>query len=388
MKKFNRHDGKIFLTGFLCAVIVVVLLGTVQSYMSGTAPTGTAAQQKTEKIYRMIKNNFLFDIDDEALSDGMYAGLLDGLDDQYSRYYTEEEYKEASEQTQGEYKGIGVVMLQDKETQEITIGHVYEGSPAEEAGVQKGDMLYEVEGETVTGLELSDVASSIRDSEAETVHLTLYRSTEESYIDVEVTKSTIEIPVVSSEMKEDDVAYIAIYQFTAGTAEQFESAYQGLLEQGAKRLIVDVRDNPGGLLSGVVDTLNVFMPEGLLVYTEDKSGNGDKYYSECKDPISIPLVVLVNENSASASEIFAGAVKDEGIGTLVGTTTFGKGIVQSMFPVGDGSYLKLTTSSYYTPSGTNIHGKGITPDIEVESEEDSDEDKQLEKAIEAVKEIG
>ncbi|MCH1980921.1 S41 family peptidase [Lawsonibacter sp. OA9] len=201
---------------------------------------------------------------------------------------------------------------------------------------------------------------------------------------MDLEKAEVEIPAVSYKMLQDEVGYIVIYQFTAVVPEQFQKACQLLTEQGIKRLIVDLRDNPGGLLTSVCDTLNSFMPKGLLVYTEDRNGNRTEHFSEGKTPLDIPLVVLVNQNSASSAEIFAGAVKDYGVGTLVGTTTYGKGIVQKTFGLNDGSVVKLTVSSYYTPNGINIHGTGIEPDVEVEQPEDATEDLQLEKALELI----
>ena len=185
----------------------------------------------------------------------------------------------------------------------------------------------------------------------------------------------------------DGIGYLAITQFTGVTSEQFQETYQSLKDQGMERLIIDLRDNPGGLLDAVCETLRQILPEGMIVYMEDKAGNREEYTCDGETPIDIPLVVLVNENSASASEIFAGAVKDHGVGTLVGTTTFGKGIVQTYYRLGDGSEIKLTTAKYFTPNGNNIHGTGVEPDVQVEASEDGETDVQLEKAVEVVKEM-
>lgn len=347
-------------------------------------PGSKLTQKKVESIDKLIQDYYLYDVDETRLTESMYAGLVDGIEDPYSCYYTKEEYEIVNESTEGHYKGIGVVMIQSKETGAVSVAHCYEGSPAQEAGIREGDIISKVDGTSLEGVELGDVSIMIKSTSEDTVHLTLLRNGEE--IELDVTKAAIEIPVVSSEMLADQKGYIAIHQFTAATAHQFQQAYQELNEQGMKSLIVDLRDNPGGLLSGVCDTLDLFMPEGLLVYTEDKYGNKVEYKSKGKTPIDIPIVVLINENSASAAEIFAGAVKDHEIGQLVGTTTFGKGIVQKIFNLTDGSVVKLTVSGYFTPKGANIHGKGIEPDVAVENEVSAEGeevvDAQLEKAIE------
>lgn len=386
MKKFSKRDIKIFISGALAAVLLASGIGAAGYLINPNSPTGLGVQSKIKKISNIIQQNFLYDTDDEKLADGIYSGLIEGLDDKYAHYYNAEDYKKANENTQGEYKGIGIIMLQEKDSDEIQVGHVYEDSPADKAGMKTGDVFYKVNDEEVTGYELSAISDLIQNSDSDKVKITVYRSSSDSYIDFEMTPEEIEVPVVSSEMKDDQIGYIAIYQFTAKTASQFEDAYNDMLDQGAKSLVIDLRDNPGGLLTGVVDTLNVFMPKGLLVYTKDKKGHKESYESDCENPIDIPLVVLINENSASASEIFAGAVKDREVGTLVGTTSYGKGIVQSMFSLGDGSYIKLTTAEYYTPSGENIHGKGITPDIEVEASDNEEDDAQLDQALATAKE--
>ena len=231
---------------------------------------------------------------------------------------------------------------------------------------------------------LDMVAAAIKNGEADQVHMILKRDGE-TY-EVDVTKEEIQVPVVAGEMLDDQIGYIQIAQFTGLTSEQFEKYYQELREQNMKGLIVDLRNNPGGLLDAVVDTLRQILPEGLVVYMQTKDGTKTEYTCDGDTPIDIPMVVLVNEYSASASEIFAGAVHDYGIGTLVGNTTYGKGIVQKTFPFSDGSAVKMTIAYYYTPNGTCIHGEGIDPDVKVELPQDAEADVQLEKALEIIKE--
>ena len=358
--------------------------GIIADATGKTDPGSTAAKQKEKEICDIIDEEYLFDKEDSALADSMYAGLLEGLDDPYSCYYTREEYEKISQSNEGHFEGIGVVLIQDADTGAITVAYCYEDGPASKAGVQAGDVITAVNDTSVEGMELSEISDKIARSES-AISLRLYRESTDAQIEVEVTKAEVEIPSVSWEMKEDQTGYLAINQFTGVTAQQFQEAYQKLQEEGMTGLIVDLRDNPGGLLTGVCDTLKCFMPEGLLVYTEDKKGNKEEYRCEGETPIEIPLVVLINENSASAAEIFAGAVQDHKVGTLVGVTTYGKGIVQKPFLLDDGSVIKLTVSAYYTPEGKNIHGKGIQPDVTVEQSQEADEDLQLAKAMEILR---
>ena len=393
-----------FLKGFLLGVLLAAVVGLggylgVTNYISAkearqeeTAPDSAKAKKKIQLLETLIDETYLEDADEDALTESMYAGLIDGLGDPYSRYYTKEEYKSLTEETEGSYQGIGIVMQQNPDTGVITIVRCYEGAPGAEAGVLPGDILYKVDGEEVTGTELAEVAKKIRSEDTESAKLTLARDGENDYIEVDVKKAQVEIPVVSHEMLENQVGYIAVYEFTAVTVQQYNDAYADLMAQGMKKLVIDLRGNPGGLLTAVCDIFNNIAPEKLIVYTEDKNGEKEEYLSGKGTNMDVPLAVLVNGNSASAAEIFAGAVQDYGIGTLVGTTTFGKGIVQKVTPLTDGSAVKLTISKYYTPSGRNIHGTGITPDVEVELDEalkqkgtiSKDEDNQLQKALEVV----
>lgn len=384
----------------LASGIILTLAGTWGTNMlaatgvlsgDGTtiAPSSKVAEKKVETIESLIHKYYLYDVPNDNLTDSMYAGLVDGIADPYSCYYTKAEYESVNESTEGHYQGIGVVMIQDKDTNAVTVAHCYEGSPAQIAGVKDGDIIYMIDDVLVDKQKLTDVSAKIKTNGKQTVHLSLIREGQNDYVEVDVVKGDIEIPVVDNKMLEDQIGYIGIHQFTGATTNQLEKALTELKEQGMKRLVIDLRDNPGGLLSGVCNSLDLIMPKGLLVYTEDKYGNKSEYQSEGKTPLDLPLVVLTNKNSASASEIFAGAVKDRNVGTLVGTTTFGKGIVQKIFNLSDGSVVKLTISSYYTPSGINIHGTGIEPDVEIENpefvEDQEFQDLQLEKAIEVVK---
>lgn len=378
---------KSFAGGAVCAVLLLAAAAAAL-WFTGDGPGSLKSAAKVAGISQIIDSVYMGEIDEQKLEDSMYAGLMAGLEDPYSRYYSREECEEEDRSNAGEYEGLGVVLGQMKDTGEVVIVQCYDGGSAAEAGVQAGDILYAVDGESVEGKELSEISDAIQEKEEKDVVLTLGRSQadgSEQRMDITVTKGPVEMNYVSGEMLGDGIGYLAITQFTGVTSEQFQETYQSLKDQGMERLIIDLRDNPGGLLDAVCETLRQILPEGMIVYMEDKAGNREEYTCDGETPIDIPLVVLVNENSASASEIFAGAVKDHGVGTLVGTTTFGKGIVQTYYRLGDGSEIKLTTAKYFTPNGNNIHGTGIEPDVQVEASEDAETDVQLEKAVEVVK---
>lgn len=395
-----ESQGKFF-KGFVLGLLLMALVSAGGFYAytrtggsrTDASLTGKENLDKISYLEKLIDTYYLNDADEDDMEEGMYAGLVDGLGDPYSRYYTTEEYSELNEETQGHYEGIGVVMQQDTDGL-VTLARCYEGAPGEQAGLEAGDVIYKVNGEEVVDMDLSTVAQKIRDPETNPVHLTVAREGEADYLELDIQKEEVHIPVVSHEMLDGKVGYLAIYEFTDLTFEQYQEAKEDLEKQGMEKLVIDLRDNPGGLLASVCDVLDTILPEGLIVYTEDKYGNREEETCSGDSPIEIPLAVLVNENSASASEIFAGAVKDHQVGTIVGTTTYGKGVVQTIKDLGDGSALKLTVSNYYTPNGTNINGVGIEPDVEVELDESlkekgtfsKEEDNQLQKAIETLQE--
>jgi carboxyl-terminal processing protease len=353
-----------------------------------------AVNKKIAAIKQIIDEYYLEDANEEDLVDGMYKGLVDGLGDRYSVYYTKEEFQKMMESTNGVYCGIGVTVSQDPETGVITLVKPFENSPGLEAGILPGDILYKVNGTEVTGMELSSVVSMIKGEEGTKVELTIVREGESDYLTLNVERRQIEVPTISYEVLANNIGYIYISEFDTVTKDQFISALEDLNKQGISGLVVDLRDNPGGNLDVVNAILDQILPKGLIVYTEDKYGNKQEYKSDEEHKFTKPLTVLVNGNSASASEIFAGAVKDYGIGTIVGTKTFGKGIVQRLIELGDGTAMKLTISKYYTPNGYNIHGIGIEPDVEVKLDDalkkqaviTHDEDNQLQKALEIINE--
>jgi len=332
------------------------------------------------------------DIDVDAMTEGMYAGMVNSLGDPYSVYYTEEEWDDLMQETEGVYYGIGAYLMIDPNTGLGKISGVIDNTPAQEAGLRADDLLYLVDGVSTMGMELSEIVAMVKGEEGTTVHLTIYREGESDYLEIDVERRKIESPTVSYEMLEDNIGYIQITEFDEVTTDQFIEALAVIKGSDARGLILDLRGNPGGSLSAVVDIAREILPKGLIVYTEDKYGQRDEYTCDGRNELDMPLVVLVNGNSASASEILAGAIKDYKKGTLLGTTTFGKGIVQRVLPLTDGTALKLTISAYYTPNGNNIHGVGIEPDVVCEFDSDAyyedGIDNQLDAAVEEIKRAG
>lgn len=375
-------------TLIICIVLVVVV---VFVKMSGdNKVVNLQTELKIEAIQEMMEEVYLYsdEIDAEKLRESLIKGYVDGLGDPYTVYYDEEETKSLLESTSGEFGGIGVGISQNTETGTITFTTVYENSPGEAAGLKNGDIVYKVDGKDVTGEELDNVVSMIRGEKGTTVEITVFRGVNLEEYTCTVTRDIIEVTTVTYEMKENNIGYIAVSGFEKVTYHQFEEALNELTVQGAQALVIDLRNNPGGNLSTVCEMLDLILPEGTIVYTEDKYGHRETITSDEEHQMSLPMAVLINGYSASASEIFAGALQDYEAAILVGTTTYGKGIVQNLYQMTDGTCLKVTTSEYFTPNGRNIHGIGIEPDIEVEyiyNAANPEEDNQLEAALNCLK---
>lgn len=379
-------------------VIVLMAFGTVKIYqklfigntlnISGddSSVVNSTSIEKVQVLEDTISRYFWQDVETKDLEDGVYRGLIEALDDPYSVYYTHEELLALQEDTEGIYYGIGAYIGQDKETGYVVISKVIPNTPAEESGLHAGDYIYMVNGEDMQGQENSYVVSKIKGEEGTTVEITVIRDGETEPITFTVERRKIESPTVTYEMYDNGIAYIQISEFDLVTTEQFAKAYKQAQNEGMEALIIDLRSNLGGNLSTVCDIARMILPKGLIVYTEDKYGKRVEYTCDGSNEIKVPLVVLTDGYSASASEILAGAVKDYGIGTLVGTTTFGKGIVQKVINLSDGSAVKLTVSNYFTPNGNNIHKIGIDPDVEIKFDAEQyntdGTDNQLEKAKE------
>ncbi len=347
---------------------------------------------KMELLMQLIDQYYMYDISVDDMRTGAYKGLLEGLGDPYTCFYTKEEFDDLMESTTGTYYGIGAVVQQNTKTMYITIVKPYVDGPAYNAGMLPGDIIYMVDDVDVTGMDINNVVAMMKGPEGTVVKVTVVRDGEPDPVELFITRAKIEIETIEYEMLENDIGYILISGFEEPTPKQFKEAIEDLKKQGMKGLVLDLRDNGGGLLDAVVEMLDYILPKGMIVYTEDKYGNREEFRGTDKDVLELPMTVLINGNSASAAEIFAAAMQDYDAATLVGTTSFGKGIVQTILPLTDGTAVKITISRYFTPNGVCIHGEGVTPDIEVELNDElrqlvvipKDKDNQLEVAVSLV----
>lgn len=389
MKKNKTKFLPGFLTGAFVMLIVAICVGiginAVKTETGSKTTISSEVSGKLDFLKEVIDLKYLEKTDEKTLEENIYKGLLQGLNDPYSVYYTKDEYDALKEETSGSYCGIGALVSQNADTGVITAINVFKGSPAEKAGMKNGDIIFKVEDKEVTGEDLNNVVAKMKGEKDTKVKINVYRTSEKEYIDLKITRDKVDVPTVEHKMldKSKGIGYIQITQFEEVTYDQFKEALDDLKKQGMKSVIFDLRNNPGGLYDTVCEMLDDLLPEGTLVYTKDKDGKKQEKKSDANF-LDMPMVVLQNENSASASEIFAGAIQDFGAGKIVGTQSFGKGIVQSIIPLSDGSAVKLTVEKYYTPKGVNIHGKGITPDVKVEISKDGKKDNQLQKAIEVM----
>lgn len=388
------------LLGIIISVTLVVagLTGLVGSgffhistdgiYVTGTSSNdsdgiGSKVEAKLNALDSVLSNKFYFDdVDDEKAANSIYKAYLSSYGDKYTVYYTPEEYKSLVESTSGTFYGIGAV-CQKSDEGGIVIVEPYEDAPAYKAGIRKGDRVIKVDGKDIMDMDLSAAVALIKGDKGTQVTLTVVRDGQT--MDISIKRDAVNIKTIDYEMREDSIGYIVISQFDDVTTEQFKNALNDLQNQGMKGLIIDVRSNPGGVLSVVVDIVDQIVPKGLIVYTEDVDGNRKEYNGKSSNELSIPIAVLVDGNSASASEIFAGALQDYGKAEIIGTQTFGKGIVQTIQPLTDGSAIKYTIAKYYTPKGQDIHGHGVTPDIVVEYDGNADGDNQYDAAMDYVK---
>lgn len=389
----DKEFKKGLITGILITVCISAGVSLGIRYVSkDSILSDKQCLKKLILLENMIDAYYLEEADEEQLKEGLYTGLVYGLGDPYSRYYTAQEYESENTSTEGSYVGAGILIQKNPEGG-ILVSHCYEGGPAEKAGIKAGDIISAIDQTDITDSTTTEVSDMIKGRDGETLTFTIHRENEKDPLEIPILIQDVELPSVFHEMLDDKIGYIRISEFKGVTASQYDTAFLDLENQGMERLIIDLRDNPGGLLDSVCEILRKILPEGLIVYTEDKYGNRTEETCDGEHLLNIPLAVLVNESSASASEIFAGAVQDYGIGTIVGTTTYGKGIVQSIRQLSDKSAVKLTVSNYYTPNGNNIHQTGIKPDIEVKldvsllnkDEFSHEEDNQLQEAIKAVK---
>ncbi len=395
-RKNDNNTISTYFIGFLSAILIMIIINNISAIASGNGSSTMAIDnekhiaQKIKTINRYLGENYVDALDEKKLEEGIYKGMLYGVGDPYTTYFTSEEIKKLKETMSGRYAGIGVVVKIDPKDRLITIVNVFEGAPGEKAGILTGDKIIKVDGEDITLKPVETVIQRIKGYPGTSIKLTLLRNAEE--VEMDVMRENISIPTVKHKIIDGNIGYIQIISFDDITISQFNIALKELQDKKVKSLIIDLRNNPGGVLETVISIADTILPQGMIMYTEEKDGKGDKYTSDSKS-LNMPIAVLVNGNSASASEVLAGAIKAHKVGVLIGTKTFGKGVVQKIFHLEDGSALKITISKYFTPDNVCIQGIGIEPDYVVELPKEIEnkpsltekEDTQLQKAIEVLK---
>lgn len=372
MKRIFTHRA---IKQLLCALLLVslcVAAGSVSKAFGNSAGTITISLQEYERlkryelldeVHQVIDAYYFEEPDEEAMMDGAISGFLAGLGDAYTFYYPQKAWETLWEDDTGKYAGIGVQLLGDYEDSSVTVTRVFRDTPAEEAGIRKGDVFFMVEDLAVTTATMQDAVSMMRGVPGEQVHVEMLRNGE--ILSFDIVKAQINVNRLESTMLDEAIGYITLYEFAGDCAEAFEAALSDLEGQGAQALILDLRDNPGGWVGSGISITDMFFDNQLLFYTQDRAGNQEKTYGQT-GKTDIPLVILINGHSASTSEIVSAAMKDYGRATLVGTKTFGKGIVQDVRPLGDGqSGFQYTFAQFYSPSGNKVHKTGVLPDLEV-----------------------
>lgn len=374
----SLKSGVRFAVKFMLAGIVFMWL--VFWYISGS-PIGAV---KFFFTYFVASHFYMDPVSKQSLFEGSLAGMIDSLGEPHSQYLNEKEYNDIYMQTSASYIGVGIVLGQDKDGL-MKVASAIEGQPAAEAGVKSGDIIVEIDGVNTSTLTLEQASKMIRGEEGTNVTITIMRGNEVK--DITITRKQITLPTVKGKMLDDHIGYIRISQFAEPTGPDFAKTYNELKEKGMTKLVLDLRDNPGGLLTTAQEVANYILPAGPIVTIQDRSGRIESYDSEGLEP-TIPLVVLINQGSASASEIIAGAVQDEKVGTIVGTNSYGKGTVQTILGVPGDEGIKITIAKYHTPNDRVIDGTGIKPDVEVElpdNAQSESDDTQLQKALEILK---
>ena len=344
------------------------------------------AVDKINNLYGIIEKTYIKPVERETLQDGLYKGILEALDDPYSAYYNKEEFAKMMEGTSGTFEGIGAYLTQDPDTKEIVVVRAIKDSPAEKAGIVADDVVVEVDGEDITGQDIDVVVSKLRGPKGTDVNVGVRRKGEDETIRFDITRAKIDSISVDYEMFDDKMGYIAIADFADATADQFNEAMDDLEAQGMESLILDLRSNGGGYVDSAVAVADRLVKDGMIVSVKEKHGLSYKYEDAGDENyLKVPCVLLVDGNTASASEILTGALRDHDIATIMGTKTFGKGITQIILPLGDGSGVKVTNSEYFTPDGENVHEVGIEPDIEVELDYDKYKEEGVDNQLEEAK---
>lgn len=381
------------IVGVACTLVVVISLNFAFVFFMGNSYKDLGVSEKISTIATILDKKYVDEIDMDKLEEGIYDGMVKAIGDPYTDYMTADEFAQFMEDSEGEFCGIGVEVMADGTDGSIRVISPIVGTPAEKAGILPDDRIIKVNDTDVSASLIDKAIDLIKGEEGTSVNVTIYRESTKETKSLDIVREKINVQTVESKIVDDNIGYIRITSFKENTYDQFKEQYDSLKSQNIKGLVIDVRNNPGGNLNVVEEITDMLIPEGVLVYTIDKEGNREDYTSDA-NCIDIPLCILVNGNSASASEVLSGAVQDTGTGKLVGTQTFGKGLVQGLYPLTDGSGLKITIQKYYTPKGVCIQGTGITPDYVVELPEelqyqltiDEKDDTQLHKAIEVINE--
>lgn len=368
----------------VCTLCTALIIGGVirsekaqQTKQAFFEPEYMQMSEKASIIASMLEKNYIEDFDDTELSEKMYAAMTDAMDDPYTCYLTKEQMTAFTDDSSGRMSGIGVVIAE--EDGHCVIKEVLEDSPAEKAGIKAGDIITEIDGTDISGMPITEISAMTKGVENTNVNISVMRGTKR--LDFNVERKSIELKYVTGKC-DGNIGYIKITEFSQVAAEQFKTMLADLEKQNIKGLIIDLRNNPGGIIDVVAEIADTILPEGLITYTVDKYGNRRDILS-AEGELDMPVAVLVNGGSASASELLAGALQDRKKGIIIGTQTFGKGIVQGLYSLSDGSGLKITIQKYYTPNGVCINGIGITPDYVIEN--DGNEDLQYNKAMELLK---
>lgn len=389
-----NNEKKSFISGLVVGLAIMLIVTFGLNTFKVVSGFDGIINKKVEYLKALLNQYYIGEIDESAMQEGVYKGLIASVDDPYTVYYTQKEYEKIIESTKGSFQGIGVTVMANKADNTILIVSVIDNSPAYEAQLRPGDKIIKVNGEEVYGDKLDAAVSVMRGKQGTSVKVTIYRESTNETLDMNITRRTIEDVTVKSEMLDNNIGYLKLTGFEEVSFNQFKKAYDELNSAGQKGMILDLRFNGGGQLTTAQDIADLLVPEGPIVYIEEKGKEKKVSKESDSNQIEVPLVVLVNGYSASASEVLTGAIKDYNVGKVVGTKTFGKGIVQTVLSIGDGSGVKITSAKYYTPSGVCIHDIGIEPDYVVELPEDlrtkltltKEEDTQLQKAIEVISE--
>lgn len=371
-----------FVKGMICGIVITGVVIHVRNSNMVKLPDydNLNVENKAALIALMLENNYIEDFDENELADKMYSGMVSAMGDPYTKYLSKDEMDAFMSEAGGTMTGIGIVISEDEESGNCVISDILADSPAENSGLMAGDIILSIDGTNVEGMSVIDVSALTKGKNDTYIQIGISRdSSEEMMFDIK--RSTVNLQYVEHK-KDNNVGYIKITEFTKTASTQFKEALDDLISQGVKGLVIDLRDNPGGIIDSAAEIGDAMLPECTITYTVDKNGNRNDFTSE-KSFCDLPLVVLVNGGSASASELLSGAIQDNERGEIVGTQTYGKGIVQGLYGLNDGSGLKITIQRYFTPNGVCIHGKGITPDyiVDSESKDTSANDLQYEKAL-------